>query len=80
MWRHRQSARRLEGHPLTLVSGIRIAPMVAPFHATGELVAEIHTWLGDAINWVAGLHALAALYHHDVLKDKVLASMLPRSD
>jgi cytochrome b561 len=68
----------LEGHPLTLLSGIRVAPLIAPSHATGELVAEIHTWLGDAIIWVAGLHALAALYHHYVLKDKVLASMLPR--
>jgi cytochrome b561 len=68
----------LEGHPLTLVSGIRIAPLMGPAHATGELVAEIHTWLGDAIIWLAGFHALAALYHHYVLKDKVLVSMLPR--
>ena len=41
------------------------------------IVARIHTWLGDAILWVAGLHALAALFHHFVLKDRVLESMLP---
>jgi cytochrome b561 len=29
--------------------------------------------------WLAGAHALAALYHHFVLKDRVLASMLPRA-
>ena len=53
----------------------------APFassHDLGASVASIHTWLGDAILWVAGLHALAAIYHHVVLRDGVLASMLPR--
>ncbi|MGA8785710.1 MAG: cytochrome b, partial [Polaromonas sp.] len=33
---------------------------------------------GDAIVWLAGFHAAAALFHHFVLKDGVLASMLPR--
>jgi cytochrome b561 len=28
--------------------------------------------------WLAGLHALAALFHHVVLRDGVLVSMLPR--
>jgi cytochrome b561 len=28
--------------------------------------------------WVAGLHALAALFHHFFLRDGVLVSMLPR--
>jgi cytochrome b561 len=68
----------LEGHPLILLSGVRIAPMIASSHSTGESIAEIHTLLGDAILWVAGLHAAAALFHHYVLKDGVLLSMLPR--
>ena len=67
----------LEGHPLTLVAGIDVAPMFQNARATGATVAGIHGWLGDAIMWLAGLHALAALYHHFVLKDHVLASMLP---
>jgi cytochrome b561 len=67
----------LEGHPLTLFSGFEIAPMLAKSHALGQKVAEVHTWLGDAIMWVAGLHAAAALYHHFVLRDGVLASMIP---
>lgn len=41
-------------------------------------IARIHSWLGDAILWLAGFHALAGLYHHIVLKDGVLVSMLPR--
>jgi cytochrome b561 len=40
-------------------------------------ILEIHTWLGNAIMWLAGLHAVAAIYHHWVLKDDVLRSMLP---
>jgi cytochrome b561 len=67
----------LEGHPITLVTGIDVAPMFHSARATGETVAWIHTWLGDAIMWLAGLHALAAFFHHFVLKDHVLKSMLP---
>jgi cytochrome b561 len=63
----------LEGHPLTLLAGIQIPPPVAPSHDLGATFATVHTWLGDAIIWLAGLHALAALYH----QDGVLMSMLP---
>jgi cytochrome b561 len=68
----------LEGHPLTLLAGVRIAPPIGAAHDAGATIAEIHTWLGDTILWLAGFHALAGLYHHFVLKDGVLASMLPR--
>lgn len=67
----------LEGHPLTLLGGLEIAPRLAESHSNGALIAEIHTWLGDAILWLAGLHALAALAHHFLLRDGVLLSMLP---
>ena len=39
--------------------------------------AQIHTILGDAVVWLAGFHAAAALFHHFVLRDEVLVSMLP---
>jgi cytochrome b561 len=68
----------LEGHPLTLLGGWEIASPLALSHDAGASIAKIHTWLGDAILWLAGFHALAALYHHLVLKDGVLLSMLPR--
>jgi cytochrome b561 len=68
----------LEGHPLTLLAGAQTPPQFATSHRAGAILAEIHTWLGDAIMWLAGLHALAGLYHHFVLKDRVLVSMLPR--
>jgi cytochrome b561 len=67
----------LEGHPLTFLAGIQVQPLFAKDHATGVTIAEVHTWLGDTILWVAGFHALAGLFHHFVLKDGVLRSMLP---
>ena len=68
----------LEAHPLTLIGGTDIAPWLAQSHDLGKRLATAHTWLGDAIMWLAGLHALAALYHHVLLKDGVLLAMLPR--
>jgi len=67
----------LEGHALTLLGSVQFASPLAAAHETGALIAEIHTWLGDAILWLAGLHAVAALYHHFIVRDGVLVSMLP---
>ena len=39
---------------------------------------EFHEWIGWAIVIIAALHALAALYHHYVLRDRVLKRMLPK--
>jgi cytochrome b561 len=69
-----------ESHPLTLLGGIRInaLPFVEnSFFSNLADWGEIHKLLGDVIMWLAGVHALAAIYHHIRLKDKVLASMLP---
>lgn len=67
----------LGGPPVTWLLG-DVGPWIAESHATGAALASVHEWLGDAILWVAGLHAVAALYHHFVLRDGVLLSMLPR--
>lgn len=67
----------LEGHPLTFLGNVRVAPMIAEAHDLGSTIASIHTWLGDAILWIAGGHAAAALYHHFILRDTVLRKMLP---
>ena len=68
----------LEGHPLTLLGGATIASPLPTRHDVGATLAEVHGWLGDIILWLAGAHALAALYHHWMLSDGVLVSMLPR--
>ena len=68
----------LEGHPLTLLGGWEIDPKLAPVHDIGARIATLHTWLGDAIMWIAGVHAAAAIFHHFALRDGVLVSMIPR--
>jgi len=67
--------------PLTLLGGFRLDQI--PLMAGSGMAAladwgDVHQFLGDAIMWLAGLHAAAAIYHHVVLKDSVLAAMLPR--
>jgi cytochrome b561 len=44
-----------------------------------HLVGDLHNWNGWAIILIAFGHALAALYHHYVLHDRVLRRMLPGS-
>ena len=51
--------------------------LLAKHHDLGLTLATVHGWLGDIMMWLAGLHALAAFYHHWVLGDGVLVSMLP---
>jgi cytochrome b561 len=70
-----------EGHPLTLLGGLRMNEI--PFIENSFISefadwGDVHGFLGDAIMALAGLHAAAAIYHHAVLKDGVLASMLRR--
>lgn len=69
-----------EAHPLTLLGGVRIdqMPLIAN-SAMAKLAdwGDVHGFLGDAILWLAGLHAVAAIYHHVFLKDGVLLTMLP---
>ena len=70
-----------EGHPLTLLGGIRVNDL--PVNAQSALAnmadwGDVHKFLGDAILWISGLHAVAAIWHHVVLKDGVLLSMLPK--
>ena len=68
----------LAGHPLTLLGGIDVPSWLGrEAHDPGVTLAELHGWLGDAILWLAGLHAVAAIYHHAFLRDGVLVSMLP---
>jgi cytochrome b561 len=47
--------------------------------ALRKTVGNLHGWASNALLIVAGMHALAALFHHYVLRDGVLRRMLPAS-
>lgn len=58
--------------------GLQIAPPFAKWSRPAHhLVNEFHEWIGWAIVIIAAGHALAALYHHYGLHDRVLGRMLP---
>ncbi len=62
------------------VFGLTIpSPLAECSKATGALVDQIHNITAWAIIVLAGIHALAALIHHYVLRDNVLRRMLPGS-
>ena len=67
----------LEGHPLTLLAVGNIQPLLPQSRTVGLVLADVHGWLGDALIWLAGFHAAAAIYHHLWRRDTVLLSMLP---
>ena len=71
-----------EAHPLTLLGGLRIDKMpIITESAIADLTdwGDVHQFLGGAIMWLSSLHAVAAIFHHLVLKDGVLKAMLPRN-
>jgi cytochrome b561 len=66
------------GRPMEFF-GIGIPPLIGEMsRPLRHQLREFHEWIGWAIIVIALVHALAALYHHYVLKDRVLVRMLPR--
>ena len=58
--------------------GLGIPPLIGEMgRPLRHQLREFHEWIGWAIVLIAVAHALAALYHHYVLKDRVLRRMLP---
>lgn len=66
------------GRPMEFF-GAGIPPLISEIaRPTRHQLRDLHEWIGWAIIIFALLHALAALYHHYVLKDRVLVRMLLR--
>jgi cytochrome b561 len=67
------------GRPMEFF-GLGIPPLIGEMgRPLRHELREFHEWIGWAIIVFAAVHAAAALYHHYVLKDRVLERMLPRS-
>jgi cytochrome b561 len=67
----------LQGHRLTVLGFGVVNPMLPESRELGQTLSHLHGWLGDAIIWLAGFHAAAALFHHFAMRDGVLRAMLP---
>lgn len=66
-----------QGHPVSFFGVDLPAPFGAVEKGARHQIHAIHEWIGWTIVIVAFAHALAALYHHYVLKDRVLGRMFP---
>lgn len=65
-----------EGHTVVYF-GIELPQLVVVNEAMAETLEDIHETVGEAGYWLVGFHALAALFHHYVVKDNTLKRMLP---
>ena len=67
----------LEGDALSLLSHTIITSPLNTSENLGEFILDLHPVLANTLLIFAGVHAAAALFHHFILKDLVLATMLP---
>lgn len=64
------------GRPVSLMgTGLSFA-IVGADDAARQTVHDVHEFIGNALYYLIGLHALAALWHQFVLKDGTLRKML----
>ncbi|MBM4234609.1 MAG: cytochrome b [Gammaproteobacteria bacterium] len=57
--------------------GLTLPALVPPNEDLAELIEEIHETIGLTGYYLIGLHALAALSHHYLIRDNTLQRMLP---
>jgi len=65
------------GDALSFFGLITIPAPFAPDRDTAGTIQELHNLCATGILILAGVHALAALWHHFIRKDNVLERMLP---
>jgi cytochrome b561 len=57
--------------------GLELPALIGENKDTAKLLKEIHEFVGTMGYYLIGLHALAALYHHYMMRDNTLTRMLP---
>lgn len=60
-----------------LFFGLELPALTTRNHDLAEQIEEIHELGGTIGYWLIGIHAAASLLHHYVMRDRVLARMLP---
>jgi len=57
--------------------GLTLPALLSPNEELAELIEEIHETVGVTGYYLIGLHTLAALVHHYLIRDNTLQRMLP---
>lgn len=57
--------------------GVELPQLMGEDKALAKTLKELHESLGNAGYYLIGLHAVAALYHHFIVRDNTLLRMLP---
>ena len=65
-----------EGKPIPFF-GLHLPALISESKSAAELIKEFHVTAGTVGYFLIGLHALAALFHHYVMRDNTLLRMLP---
>ena len=63
-----------EGKPIPFF-GLELPPLTGPNEALAEKIEDLHGLGGTIGYWLIGFHAAASLFHHYILKDKLLFRM-----
>ncbi|KTD00945.1 cytochrome b [Fluoribacter gormanii] len=66
-----------DGKPINFFGWFTIPCLISANDHLGGIMFSTHETLAFIILFVAGIHVLAALYHHFICKDYVLKRMLP---
>jgi len=65
-----------EGKPIPFF-GLTLPPLIAENKDLAHRIEGVHEFIGNALYFLIGFHALAALAHHYLAKDNTLLRMLP---
>lgn len=57
--------------------GLELPALIGPSKALADQVKALHETFGTVGYFLIGLHAVAAIFHHYVIKDNTLLRMLP---
>ena len=58
--------------------GLELPALLGPDEALADSVEDLHKTIGSIGYYLVGVHAVAALFHHYVVRDNTLLRMLPR--
>lgn len=67
-----------EGKPIPFF-GLTLPPLIGENKDLAHQIEGAHEFIGNALYFLIGFHALAALAHHYLMKDNTLVRILPRT-